>query len=86
MPTYDYRCGSCGHEFDKILSIARMQEPESEACPDCGATEVKQFIAGWSKNCFVTSEQLGRKKAPEDFRHFMNTIKKKNRGSTMPDY
>lgn len=34
MPTYAYRCPSCGSEFDKVLPLSRYDEPQD--CPDCG--------------------------------------------------
>lgn len=33
MPTYDYRCEHCGHEFSKIQSFT---EGAAETCPSCG--------------------------------------------------
>ncbi len=33
MPTYDYRCEHCGHEFSKIQSF---KEGALEVCPNCG--------------------------------------------------
>lgn len=33
MPTYDYRCEHCGHEFSKIQSF---KEGALETCPSCG--------------------------------------------------
>lgn len=33
MPTYDYRCEHCGHEFSVVRSFT---EGELEVCPNCG--------------------------------------------------
>lgn len=33
MPTYDYRCEHCGHEFSRIQSFA---DTALEVCPKCG--------------------------------------------------
>ncbi len=33
MPTYDYRCDHCGHEFSRIQSFT---EGAIEVCPNCG--------------------------------------------------
>jgi putative FmdB family regulatory protein len=33
MPTYGYRCGSCGHEFE---IRQRITEEPLTACPNCG--------------------------------------------------
>ena len=34
MPTYSYRCDSCGHDFEAVQRFA--DDPLSE-CPQCGA-------------------------------------------------
>ena len=37
MPTYQYRCSDCGHEFEEFQSIS---DPPITICPDCkGKTE-----------------------------------------------
>ena len=33
MPTYDYECDACGHEFELFQSIT---EPVQKKCPKCG--------------------------------------------------
>jgi putative FmdB family regulatory protein len=33
MPTYGYRCGSCGHEFE---ILQRITDPPLVTCPKCG--------------------------------------------------
>ncbi|MBU3702623.1 MAG: FmdB family transcriptional regulator [Acidimicrobiia bacterium] len=42
MPTYDYRCADCGHEFE--AQQAFTDDPLSE-CPSCGGTVKKRFSA-----------------------------------------
>ena len=32
MPLYEYRCKSCGHQFEKIQSFSA---PEEKECPAC---------------------------------------------------
>ena len=32
MPLYEYRCKSCGHQFEKIQSFSA---PEEKECPQC---------------------------------------------------
>lgn len=34
MPTYQYRCKKCGHEFEKIQ---RMSDEPLKECPQCGS-------------------------------------------------
>ena len=44
MPTYDYLCRQCGHEFTRIMSISEY-EAAKVACPQCNSPEVKQQMA-----------------------------------------
>ena len=40
MPTYDYRCTDCGHEFE--AQQAFTDDPLTE-CPSCGGAVKKRF-------------------------------------------
>ena len=40
MPTYDYLCDDCGHEFEKFQSITKKP---IEECPECKG-KVKRLI------------------------------------------
>tara|TARA_Y100000310_G_scaffold12233_1_gene12656 strand:+ start:1576 stop:1878 length:303 start_codon:yes stop_codon:yes gene_type:complete len=39
MPIYEYYCDKCDGKFDEVLPMARYDEPTTEPCPACGATE-----------------------------------------------
>lgn len=41
MPTYEYRCDACGHEFEKFQSITA--DPVKK-CPECGKKKVQRLI------------------------------------------
>ena len=41
MPTYEYACGKCGHEFERFQSI--LAEPVRK-CPECGRNAVTRKI------------------------------------------
>jgi putative FmdB family regulatory protein len=41
MPTYDYECGACGHEFELFQQITANPVRK---CPKCGAIKVKRLI------------------------------------------
>ena len=41
MPTYDYVCSSCGHEWELFQSI--KANPQRK-CPDCGRFKAKRMI------------------------------------------
>ena len=41
MPTYDYRCKSCEHEFELFQS---MSERVKRKCPECGKLALERLI------------------------------------------
>lgn len=43
MPTYDYRCQGCQHQFTTMHSIAA--DPLKD-CPSCGQAQLKRLIGG----------------------------------------
>ncbi len=42
MPTYEYRCEKCGHEFEEFQSITAKP---IKKCPKCGKPAVKRLIS-----------------------------------------
>jgi putative FmdB family regulatory protein len=42
MPIYEYQCGSCGHEVEKLQ---RISDAPLKDCPDCGQAELKRLIS-----------------------------------------
>ncbi|MFW6387775.1 MAG: FmdB family zinc ribbon protein [bacterium] len=43
MPTYDYECKGCGHEFEAFQTMS--EEPLS-TCPSCGEESLRRLIGG----------------------------------------
>ena len=41
MPTYDYRCNACGHEFELFQS---MTDKVKRTCPACGERQLERLI------------------------------------------
>ena len=41
MPTYDYECKECGHEFEKFQPITASA---IRKCPSCGKLKVRRLI------------------------------------------
>lgn len=41
MPTYDYRCGACAHEFELFQS---MKDSPKRKCPACGKNALERLI------------------------------------------
>ncbi|NNM85443.1 MAG: zinc ribbon domain-containing protein [Phycisphaerales bacterium] len=42
MPTYEYRCGACGHEFEEFQSITAAA---LKKCPKCGKNKLARLIS-----------------------------------------
>jgi len=41
MPTYEYACRACGHEFELFQS---MTAPVKKKCPECGKLKLERLI------------------------------------------
>ena len=41
MPTYDYRCQSCGAEFERFQ---KMSDGLLRKCPECGKLKLKRLM------------------------------------------
>ncbi len=41
MPTYEYACENCGHEFEEFQSITARP---LKKCPSCGKLKLKRLI------------------------------------------
>ena len=57
MPTYEYVCEACGHDFDVFQS---MKDDKLKQCPKCKAMKLKRKIGGGAgiifhgKGCYCT--------------------------------
>lgn len=43
MPTYEYQCPKCGHEFAKRLRMSQYKDPQS--CPECGHSPADKLVS-----------------------------------------
>ncbi len=43
MPTYEYACAACGHEWEQVQ---RITEPAVELCPSCSKSSAHRLISG----------------------------------------
>jgi len=43
MPTYEFKCGKCGHLFDRLLPIFDNSE---QKCPICGNNTQRLISSG----------------------------------------
>lgn len=46
MPSYDYQCSACGHEFVRSESV-REHERARVKCPECGSTRVERVFSAF---------------------------------------
>lgn len=40
MPIYDYKCRSCGHEFDALVRLG-----ETPDCPSCAGSDLERLVS-----------------------------------------
>ena len=68
MPTYDYGCKACGHEFEKEQ---RISDKPVKKCPECGKLQAKRLISrtsfvlkggGWYNDLYASSDKPGADK------------------------
>jgi putative FmdB family regulatory protein len=43
MPTYEYECRACGHQFE---AFQRMSDPPLKKCPSCKKSTARRAISG----------------------------------------
>jgi putative FmdB family regulatory protein len=74
MPTYDFRCTQCQHEFETQRTIAKRAEPLDEPCPSCQAPApvVERMVVPVSSGDAV---RLGRWKVTGGFRDVLERVK-----------
>jgi putative FmdB family regulatory protein len=67
MPTYEYVCKACGHEFEKEQ---RISDAPLKTCPHCKAKQVKRLISrtsfhlkggGWYSDLYSSSKKGSKK-------------------------
>lgn len=42
MPTYEFRCLDCGHEWDELRP---MDKPIPDGCPECYSQNIKKLVS-----------------------------------------
>jgi putative FmdB family regulatory protein len=69
MPTYEYLCKACGHEFEREQ---RISDAPLKTCPACKAKQAKRLISrtsfhlkggGWYSDLYSGSGKDGKKGA-----------------------
>ncbi|XWX03404.1 zinc ribbon domain-containing protein [Aggregatilineales bacterium SYSU G02658] len=44
MPTYEFRCKACQHEFELVYKTTAAYAAATPTCPNCGATTLSRVI------------------------------------------
>ena len=78
MPIYDFKCKSCGHEFEGLVLPAR----EEPACPQCHAKDLERLISNFAVNSEERS-QSALKKARKAYQHSLRDQKVHEREHTI---
>ena len=65
MPTYEYRCEACGHEFEKFQSIT---DRAVRKCPECGELKVRRLISAGGGIIFKGSGFYGTDYRSESYK------------------
>ena len=79
MPLYDYSCSSCGKIFERQLTIARMDEPLEQECPNCGTSGFINKVIGSPKTIRDTP------RLDNGFREVLSKIHERTPGSILKD-
>ena len=60
MPLFSYKCVDCGHEFEVLMSISKLDDAQS--CSSCGSTQTNRQVSrpnfalrgeGWAKDGYA---------------------------------
>jgi len=46
MPSYEYKCLDCGHQFLTVLTVSE-HDKEKPPCPECGSKRVEQLFGSF---------------------------------------
>ena len=84
MPTYDYVCGACEHEFEVFQSITAGVKRK---CPECGRLKLRRMIGPGAAIMFKGSgfyktdyRSESYKKGAKAAKEAKSTAKKKGKG------
>jgi putative FmdB family regulatory protein len=82
MPLYSYRCNTCLHIFEKVLTIADYKVPEQEPCPSCNKEgNVEKVIL--SAPLYTGGDRI---RVDGGFKEVIQKIKATTPHNTLPDY
>jgi putative FmdB family regulatory protein len=80
MPTYQYRCSECSHEFEVFLPISKIETPTKEQCPNCSKIAVERQFSGSPGICYKPFWSSVQSHAPTPVKERLQQIKQKYGG------
>jgi len=81
MPTYDYKCKSCGHRFEVFQS---MKEAPKRKCPECGKNSLERLIGTGGAIIFKGSGFYQTDYRSESYKKAAESEKPKSDGEAKP--
>ena len=57
MPIYEYRCQTCGEQFEKLIR-SLSQVPREMSCPECQSREVQRVLSARFDGMFDAAHLL----------------------------
>lgn len=82
MPTYDYRCSNCGHEFELFQS---MSDSPKRKCPECAKLALERLIGTGAAVLFKGSGFYETDYRSDSYKKAAEAEKKGSNGSTKDD-
>lgn len=74
MPLYEYKCGSCNHQFSDVLKVDDRKKPLDEDCPGCDSRGHIAMVVSSAR--IVSGVGTMQSRTPGDFRDRLKEIKK----------
>jgi putative FmdB family regulatory protein len=78
MPTYDYECDACGHEFELFQSI---NDSVKRKCPECGKSKLRRLFGTGGAIVFKGSGFYETDYRSESYKKGQKAEKKASEGS-----
>jgi putative FmdB family regulatory protein len=82
MPTYDYVCDACGHEFEEFQSIT---EPVLRKCPECKKQKLRRLFGAGAAVVFKGSGFYQTDYRSESYKSGAEKDKPKSESSEKPE-
>lgn len=78
MPTYEYRCGACEHEWEEFQPITAKPVKK---CPECGKSKAERMISAGGGIIFKGSGFYQTDYRSESYKKGASEAKKASEGS-----